>query len=347
MAGRDNPFFSWSPSREEMFHECELCYLFHYYTAHKGWYNKGSSESKSTYRWKKAVKVEELMMRELTEGLIEGIYSDEKLSVANIQKEVLAKINQSFIESTTKKEQWYRQPNKVNMLYELVYEEKLDDDLVENTKKQLNQNLNNLMETKLVKELSKEGSRLLQVRQSFRQGFSYFDYEAYGIRVYAGVQVVHRRADGKVVATLFKTKDKPSTLSQVGAVAKVVADVLDEDINNIIVRDENLFNSTSTEHAMTDSFFKQTIQVIEDSIQMMRRFLVDEDFSKNEFIGFQNANYKRSFGHQKAGKDNCTMDECPYCEAVKRDLELYPNGYDSSVAIMKYSKEVLKNLQTA
>lgn len=344
MSFRDTPFFSWSPFRENMFHDCQLCYSLHYYTSHQGWINSSSTEAKAAYRWKQANKVKDLMFNTLVNTLVDDIYSDEKLSLSKTKKKVLDTINASFLESTTKKLAWYQRPKKVDMLYELVYEDELDSKLVKDTTGTLTEYLRNFLHSQLVQDLTVEGTKLLEVKQKFRGGFSYFDIPMYNVRAYAGVQTVHMRKDSKIVATLFKTDETPSTLSQIGAVAQVVSTTLNIPMKRIIVRDEFLCNASYEDYIITDDLLRKTEESIIDSIEAMRELLVDKDIHRNEFLGFEKAPYKRSLEHQEAGDDMCTMDVCPYCEAVKRDLELYPRGYSSEISVLKYSKEVLSTV---
>lgn len=341
MAFRDTPFFSWSPVREEMFYECQLCYILHYYTSHKGWLKSSSVDSRAAYRFKQARKVEDLMFETFIYTLVDDIYSKDKITLKETQRKVLQTINNSFKESVNKKEDWYDNPKKIDMLYELVYEDKFEDAVVKKTTSKLNGFLRNFLQSQLIKDLSSNKNKLVEVRKNFRGGFSYFHLEPYGIRCYAGVHTVHKRKDGTYVATLFKTNDKPSSTSQIGAVAKIVADVLKIDIKKITIRDEFLINATYKDYKITDTLIKKTKESIIKSIEEMRELLLEGDLERNEFIGFE-SDYTRSKAHLKAEKDKCTMDVCPYCEAVRRDLELYPHGYDSSIAVLKYSKSHLK-----
>ena len=337
----NEPKFSWSPFREGMFQRCQLCYVLHYYTAHKGWLNSSSTEAKAAYRWKQANKIKDLMFNTLVNTLIDDIYSDEKMSLSQTKKGILDTLNESFIDSVKHKATWYHKPKSVNMLYELVYEDELDEGFVEETTSTLTKYLRNFLHSQFVKDLSTKGTQLLDVKNKFRGGFSYIDIPVHNVRAYAGVQTVHMRDDKKVIATIFKTDSNPSTLSQIGVVAQIVSNTLNVPMRDIIVRDEFLCDATFEEYNITEVLLSAIKTAISQSIEDMSKLLVNEDIQRNEFVGFEDAKYHRSIEHQKAGDDMCTMDSCPYCEAVKRDLELYPSGYDPKINILKYSKKVL------
>lgn len=339
MADRSTPQFSWSPKRERIFKDCELCYIMHYYTSHKGWVKNSSPESRAAYRWKKSKNIEELMTEEIIEELLNGISSDEKMSIRGIRNNVLNAMNQAFIDSVQNKENWYWSPKKVKMLYELVYDDVLSDELVSEATKNLNSLLKNFTRTKLVSELSIEGNELLEVRKDFKKYYTYINYKDYKVRIYAGVHITHKRNDGKLIATLLKTKKKESSMSQVGAVAKVVSNMFNVDIKKVIVRDEYLTDGTYKDFPLTQTLISRTEKSINDSINEMSQLLVEGNLKHNEFVGFKYANYARSLRHRELQQTNCPMNDCPYCEAVRRDLELYPNGYKRNISILSYDND--------
>lgn len=327
-----NPKFSWSGVREDMFHSCELCYLMHYYTAHKGWLKDAPPETRAAYRWKRANTIDSLLYRTLIEALIERVYNGEpKLSV--VRHNVLSVLNDAFTQSINNKEEWYDSPKKNMMLYELVYQDKLDDELVKGATQRLDTCLHHFKGSQLAKEMATGTSTLKPVKESFRGGYAYCDIDELGVRAYSDVQVVHERADGMIVGTLFRTTNEPSSLTQIRAVAETIAQKLDVSLDSILVRDEFLLSGTYTDHVMTKDFITLTSNALAESVDMMSVFLIDKDTSRNEFSGFKDVDYTRAESHRDT---SCKMESCPYCEAVRRDLELYPLGYDSKLEVLKY-----------
>lgn len=331
MFGRKNPFFSWSPYRERMFKDCELCYIMHYYTAHKGW-NKGSStEARASYRWKTAKSLEELTNREFLNHLMEEVHSDSGFSSKNLRLGVINALNKAFNDSVSNKDKWYDNPKSVNMIYELVYTNKLDKKIVNDTSNKIDKLIAGFTKTKFIEELKEDDSEILKVREKFRGGFTYYTIEKLGIRAYAEVQTVHKRADGAIVASLFKTNSDEATLSQLGAITNVVRKTLEDDNAKIIIREEFLLTGKSKENVMSDKLIELTELAILDSVEMMKAFLVNGDLERNQFKGFKTANYHRSLEHNSCVASNDNMHECPYCEAVRSDIQLYPKGYDKRI----------------
>lgn len=330
-----NPKFSWSGVREDMFHSCELCYIMHYYTAHKGWEKDAEPETRAAYRWKRANSIDSLLYRTLVDALIARVQKGGP-NLSEVRRSVLSVLNEAFTNSLTNKEAWYESPKHNAMLYELVYEDALEDALVKQATNRLDTCLRHFKTSQLVKEMSSSTCVIKPVKESFRGGYAYYDIKSRGVRAYSDVQVVHERPDGTVVATLFRTSNEPSSLSQVRAVAETVAANLDVPLSSILVRDEFLLDGTHKDYEMTDELMSLSEQAIEESIDMMSVFLVDKDIKHNEFLGFHEANYSRADSHKDT---SCSMNACPYCEAVRRDLELYPLGYDPKLEVLKYASK--------
>lgn len=331
MYNRGTPFFSWSPLREELFNECELCYILNYYTAHKGWYASSSTESVASYRWKQAKTIRQQMEMSFVDELIDEVYGDESFSAKRLRSKVLEDINLAVSQSIANKNEWYLRPKSIKMLYELVHENKVSNKLVSDITNTLDDFIKGFLKSQLIKDLSSEGNELIEVKQLFKQGFSYYEVKDLNIRAYANVQVVHKSANGKYIASIFKLNDKGTSLSQVGAVANVVAEALDIDITDVIIREECLVSYNHTDYEITEDLIKLTHAALLDSVSMMSEFLVDSNIDKNEFIGFNKCHYTRSLDHPSISNSDLSMSNCSYCQAVQKDLKFFPNGYDNTI----------------
>lgn len=330
--------FSWSPQREEMFNTCELCYVLHYYTAHEGWLSSASVDAQAAYRWKKARTMDQLVHRTLVDTLIKRVYTGSP-SLKELYASIMSQLDEAFRSSLKSKRQWYHKPNQSPMLYELAYEDEVDASYTNQVKKDLQTAIAHFKGSQLVKELADKTNTLLEVRQQFRGGYSYFDHDKLGVRMYADVQVVHERADGTIIATVFKTTKEPTSLSHIRLIAQVISETKEVDIERIIVRDEYLCDGTWTDFPVSRDTIRLSDIAMEDSVNMMADFLIGGDLKKNEFLGFEQADYNRSREHQRAEDNKCSMIDCPYCEAVRRDLELYPEGYDHSKSVLRYKEK--------
>lgn len=328
---KGNPYFSWSPFRENIFNECELCYAMHYYTAHKGWLRDNPVKSRAAYRWKQASRIDQVISASFIDGLIEEVYSDENFSARRLQKKVMNDLNTIFNESISQKDGWYNNPKRVVMLYELVYEDKLDEGIIRKSTKSVNQLIKGFLDSKFIKELSEDDSELIDISSEFKSSFTYFELEELGIRAYARAHTIHKLKNGTVVITLFKTDNNESTISQIGAVAKLIGDNTDINLQDIIVRDEFLLSGEHKDNPITKDVLDMMYLSIEDSVSMMSEFLVDNDIHKNEFKGLNNIDYTRNLEHYKQEEELIPMSQCSYCEAVRRDLQIYPNGYDKEI----------------
>lgn len=332
---KGNPFFSWSPFRENLFNECELCYTLHYYTADKGWLENSSVHSRAAYRWKQASRIDQIIESSFIDGLIEEVYSDEKFSANRLRKNITNELNSKFKESVSEKDIWYKNPKDVTMLYELVYEDVLSKDLIENTTKTINKLIEGFLKSSFIKELSDKSNDLVSISDKFKSPFTYFKLEENDVRAYVRVHTIHKLGNGKTVATLFKTDSKESTISQIGAVAKLISDNTDIELSDIIVREEFLLSGEHTDHPITKEIIDLMFLSIEDSIGMMSEFVVDNDIKSNEFKGLKNIEYTRALEHYNQEYDETPMSECSYCEAVRRDLRLYPDGYDEKIKMFR------------
>lgn len=334
-----SPKFSWSPERDNRFNTCELCYLLYYYSAHQGWYNNRPVETRAAYRWKRAQTLTQLMHETVVEEMREAIYSDTPVSLKAVYQAIIDRLNSGFQSSLAEKEAWYQAPNKHTMLYELVYEDALDDARVKETQAQVSHFVKQLANMKVTQDLAQPGSRLCALEGTFKKGFpSYTDPEL-DVRVYARADIVYELPNHHIVVALIRTDDTPSSLSEIGATARLAAQTFKVPLAHVHVQDEFLITGTYNRYTMTPAMLRDTQAALADSVGMMEAFLVDKDRNRNEFIGFETAPYTRSRGHVQAGKDNCSMQNCPYCEAVKRDLALYPNGYDATKSVLKYKEK--------
>lgn len=334
---KGKPDFSWSPYRENLFNECELCYALHYYTSHKGWLKDIPVINRAAYRWKQANRIDQVVSSSFIDGLIKEIYSDKSFSAKRLQKEVMKTLNVKFNESIKQKRNWYNNPKSVTMLYELVYEDELNDDVINNATKTVNQLIDGFLSSTLIKELSEDGSELIDISKEFKSPFTYFKIKKLGIRAYIRAHTIHQRKDGKVIITLFKTDSKESTISQIGAAANLINEHTKFDLEDIIVRDEFLLDGKHKDYPITEDLMDMMLLSIEDSVNMMSEFLVDNNIHEDEFKGLDNITYTRNLSHYNQEEKATPMSQCSYCEAVRRDLVRYPNGYDSKLEIYRES----------
>lgn len=320
-----NPKFSWSAYRERMFNECELCYALYYYGSHLGWQAGQEQEVYAAYRWKKAKSLPQYMHERLGHRIKYGFYS---FNLKGIADQVKDDLREAVKGSINHKEQWYREPNRQLMLQEFVYKgkEALKHPIVSQTMKDLELMAKNFYASATTKEILDKKGQLIPMDKWQDSGFPYFKHPRLNdMRIYINPNVVvHKNENDKTVATIFKTDTKKSSINETGGIALFLRDALNVHASNIIVRDVFLPTGQHFDHTMDDNVIEMMLDSISNTVFEMSSILENDDWRKNKFVGFKNVKLIRNSSHN-ANESNET---CSYCECVRRDLELFPDGYD-------------------
>ena len=318
---RDFPEFSWSYSRHKLVGKCETCYGLHYYVAHNGWLKEAEALSKSAYRYKKTRSVKEAMSQ-IMSGEIHNHFYHEALTAEAMKKKIRTELNNMFIQSRDKKEDWFKQPSKVSMLKEMVNFDTLNPVLTKKTLAEMDLFITNFFAGVTMAEIMEE-----TVVWHKANNFNSFVVPSLDdLTIFAGLNVVYERAsDGCTVVVNYKTDDEPSEKTQLGAITLYLTQEKGIRLDNIIIRDEFLKTGTFKEYKVDAKLLKLLIAAIEDSVGMMSELLVDGDWKRNEPLALN------SFTRNPKHGELHSASNCPYCESVRKDIEKYPQGYFSFV----------------
>lgn len=310
-------------SREKMVNDCETCYLLWYYGSHQGWFNNSDPLAQSAYRWKKVEPLRQFMMNSVMNKIYTHFY-EQSMTEQDFNQAVRRDLNNAFKESVNHKQQWYNSPKKVPMLKELVYKKQLNSLLVEKTKKQVELFIQHFYTGKTFKEMTSTKVKLINFKSSNDLNVGSFHLEELdNVKVFVGIQLLYQRAsDNKYVAVLFKSDEEPSSISQLGTIGMYLNKNFGVPLDDVIIRDEHLHDGSVKEHHVNDELMEKMMISIEDSLNMMREFTIDGNLTTNIPLSFEEV----SRNHQHKDK-NMDDDHCAYCECVRRDLELYPQGY--------------------
>lgn len=121
------PEFSWSLSRHYTLTECKRRYAYQYYVSHNGWLKDAPPEARHAYRLKNITNLEMFfgsIVHETIKKAIDYYLQTNQLPEEITLREYIRKrLNNGFLDSTRRKEQWFKHPNKTTMFHEIYYKE--------------------------------------------------------------------------------------------------------------------------------------------------------------------------------------------------------------------------------
>lgn len=277
---RDFPEFSWSHSRHRTWMECPRKYAYMYYVSHNGWLHNAPDSSKYAYRLKKLVTlpilfgqvVHDVIDQTIDQYRKSGRIPDEK----ELEHRVRARLRTAFLDSRDRGEQWFRNPNRYTMLFDMYYEGQLSEQDIQDTHNRLNTCLQNFLHSKSFRDMTSSSKISIAASEAFRS------IEMNGIKVYAAIDTIYQHLqDGRWVIVDWKTgKHTADDISQLAVYALYAMKKWGVPLAKITVRNEYLQTGSSHTYALTANDIAAMTEQMNESVQAMKQYQQHETLNK-------------------------------------------------------------------
>ncbi|WP_047152778.1 PD-(D/E)XK nuclease family protein [Aneurinibacillus tyrosinisolvens] len=272
------PEWSWSLSRDQMFHACKRQYYFHYYASHGGWLLTSNEEAKTAYRLKQlknlylafgeAVHQAAQDLLQLREQ--QGSYPEPGSIAAYLRR----MMNDTY-KSSKNLDEWWVRPRQSGMLHEIYYEGGLPPTRTATISERIAACAENLLQSESWKELCNEPeAKLLEVEK-----LSYFTLHE--DKLYVKLDALYRRDDGMWVIVDWKTgrKDEKNK-EQMALYALYVHECYGVPLDHIEVRTEYLLAGRCERVVLPEEELIHLKRKIAYSLDSMKTYLADDYYNR-------------------------------------------------------------------
>ncbi|WCN36370.1 PD-(D/E)XK nuclease family protein [Aneurinibacillus uraniidurans] len=280
MAYQTSPYpeWSWSLSRDHMFHTCKRQYYYHYYGAHGGWLMTASDTARTAYRLKQlknlyillgdAVHTAAQKLLDLRET--QQAYPDE----AAVNRFLRQSLNQAYVESK-KKDEWWAYPKQYTMLHEMYYEGELAPARVEAIAARMPVCAHGLLESDTWRELVRDQTcTIVEVEQLNH-------ITIHDTKVYVKLDALYRRPDGIWVIADWKTgRISEKNREQLWLYALYVNECYGVPLEQIEVRTEYLLDGICDRTVPNEEELDIIAHKIRVSTESMKQYSADDYYNR-------------------------------------------------------------------
>jgi hypothetical protein len=272
------PEWSWSLSRDQMFHACKRQYYYHYYGSHGGWLLTASPEAQTAYRLKQlrnlylifgdAVHTVAQKLLDLREKRLP--YPTEDKIITYIRNT----LNTAYQDSK-RRDEWWGYPKQYVMLHEMYYGDGLPRDRVEAVSHRIGTCVSHLLASETWNEIREDANlTLLEVEQ-----LSHFIVNDQ--KVYVKLDALYRREDGTWVIADWKTgKVAEKNEEQLWLYALYLHECYGVPLESIEVRTEYLLDGICVRTTPDETNINMMKQKIKASLQSMKGYLADSYYNR-------------------------------------------------------------------
>ncbi|MBN6189188.1 PD-(D/E)XK nuclease family protein [Aneurinibacillus sp. BA2021] len=272
------PQWSWSLSRDQMFHTCKRQYFYHYYQSHGGWLLTASPEAQTAYRLKQLTNLYLVLgdaVHTAAQKLIalhetRQAYPPADTIIAYIRR----MLNRAYQESK-QPDEWWGYPKQSTMLHEMYYDGELPRDRIEAVSARIAGCVEHLLASESLREMQDvEHITLLEVEKLN-------DFIMDDEKIYVKLDALYRRGDGTYVITDWKTgKVAEKNEEQLWLYALYLHEYYGVPLSLIEVRTEYLLDGQCVRSTPTEEHLEWIRHKIRVSLQSMRSYLADSYYNR-------------------------------------------------------------------
>ncbi|MCM3787404.1 PD-(D/E)XK nuclease family protein [Domibacillus indicus] len=270
------PEFSWSFSRHKTLMTCARKYAYEYYAGHNGWLYDADEGNKHVYRLKKLKNVpiafgqivHELAERALRMFLNHGYVMTE----AELVEEARKMLNQAYLDSRDRKQQWLQKPARFHMLYDMYYEGELNRMEAEEYRRRLPIVFQNFLASKSFGDITGR-PQTMQFQQAEEFRFMTVD----GVKIFVVMDLLYRDLEtNKWVIVDWKTgKEAEDDRSQLALYAYYLMQKYDARVEDIQIRNEYVLTGVQKSYTLGEADIALMLEKMKQSVHMMRRYQLD------------------------------------------------------------------------
>lgn len=325
---RPNPEFSWSFSRDSSLETCPRKYYYSYYASHNGWFDQWNStpEQRKFYQFKNVTNLALCFGADVHNAIKEQLRGILNLTNGtDFQDRIQQKLHNDCVKGK-ELEAWKATPKTNPALMEILYwggfQSEKSIKSIQSNREKLSM-VGNFFRTKTMKEYSmNEVVNVIEVDEDLNS-------EDHGrctwndIILFAKVDYLYKRADGKIIVVDWKTNKKDIDIfedkknsRQLYLYAYYVHQKYGVPYDNMICRFENVITGNTSENSsIQPSDIDELLSYVSESIGKMKKFVKNGDLKENEPL-------EELCFPQKKGRYNFNCNGCPFQGVCRSDEEL-------------------------
>lgn len=301
MKYRENPEFSWSYSRNSTFNSCARNYYYKNYAAHNGWLENAKFDAKLAYRYKNMTTLQ-LTFGMAVHEAIKSYISSYLKKLDPTMEAFMRHIDDAMHDVCVKSlgiQQWKDFPKQNPMLHEVLYmggfRAKEVKRIADDVKVKRNGVERCFLHARSMKELM-EGhvQRVVEIDESIKdvtKGRFYYDVDGHEVCIWAKIDLLHVRDDGKWIITDWKTERKETHIRgdayarvffQQVLYAKYVHDKYKVPYEDIILRRSNIVIGQENEIPVDEEKVNMCLDRVRESVRAMRAYVEDANLDVNK-----------------------------------------------------------------
>ncbi|MGY4690595.1 PD-(D/E)XK nuclease family protein [Salibacterium sp. K-3] len=270
------PEFSWSLSRHKTFMHCARQYAHQYYTSHNGWLRDAPELSRQAYRLKNLTNLE-MFFGSIVHDMIENVI-DNYLNTGwipgeeELRERIRTSLNEGFLDSTRRMEQWRQKPKKTTMFHEIYYGQsnQLPAGKVDKISARMQSAAGHFLESRTMQELA------------YNENIEFLESEKFRIlyvgnlKVFVVLDLLYKDTErNKWIIADWKTgKKSEEDPYQLALYALYLLENYDvERLEDIIIRNEYLLEGEAVEHQLDPVTLEKVQELIGTSVEQMTEYL--------------------------------------------------------------------------
>lgn len=272
------PEWSWSLSRDQMFHTCKRQYFYHYYASHGGWLLSAPPEAQTAYRLKKLTNLY-LVLGDAVHAAAQKLITLREQNGAYPTKEqiityIRGALNTAYQDSK-KKAEWWGYPKQYTMLHEMYYEGQLPRERVEAVGNRIAVCAEHLLTSESWREIRDTANLTILEVEKLN------DFIVNDKKIYVKLDALYRRDDGTYVIADWKTgRVAEKNEEQLRLYALYLHEYYGVPLTHIEVRTEYLLDGFCMRSVLTEDDVDIIRHKISASVQSMESYLDDTYYNR-------------------------------------------------------------------
>lgn len=270
------PEFSWSFSRHKTLMTCAKKYGYDYYAGHNGWLYEADESVKHVYRLKKLKNVPIAfgqIVHELAERAVRMFLAHgHQVTESELIEEARNMMNEAYVDSRDRKQQWMQKPARFHMLYDMYYTGELNRMEAEEYRRRLPIVFQHLLASRSYRDIT-ERPQTMHFEQAEEFRFMTVD----GVKIFVVMDLLYRDLDtGKWVIVDWKTgKEADDDRSQLALYAYYIMQKYGAGVDEIEIRNEYVLTGVQKTYQLSEADIDLMLQKMKQSIHVMRRYQLD------------------------------------------------------------------------
>lgn len=293
---KNNPDFSFSLSKYNLFNTCAKKYFFHYYGSHNGWLVEAPALNKTIYKYKYITNLDtsfgSFVHKEIKKFII-NYARNNFIKFPTFISDIKKELNESYQKGKNINE-WSLRPKYNPLMMEYYYWGGYNSDeskqVIKNIQEKISR-LSNFYNSLTIKELTVDIKRIIEIDEDFNSGdCGYFMFN--NKKIFSKIDFLYvRNSDGKYIIVDWKTsnfKNNNPDFLQLKFYAYYVHNKYNIPYEKIEARYENLYSGNCLKITDFENNDKIIETIITNSIKELSEYVKNKDLTINEALPIEN-----------------------------------------------------------